>query len=301
MKLSVFLCSYSQRCEEGASTRELVEEAARQGFGAVEPFPAADLGTVAQAASIGSLARGLGLEVSCFSTCADLLSGDPADALAALRQRIDMAAAMGSPYFHHTIYPPLTLPRAGGPTLAGALRRAVPMLRELCGYAADRGVRCVYEDQGMLFNGRAAMERLTEALGDAPFGLVADVGNVFFTDERPEDWIGALSAHIVHVHCKDYLLKPGSGPCPGRGWYVTRRGDYLRDTVPGHGAVDYPAVFRVLSQIGYDGWYSLEYAAMEPASFGIDMAADNLRRLWEDTARSPVQFPLLDGISPRFV
>ena len=300
MKISAFLCSYGPLFEQGVSVCEVIARAAAQGFGAIEPFPCAGLETVDEARRVGAYIRDKGLAVSCYSTGCELLGPDSAAVLAQMRHRIDQAAAMGSPYFHHTIHPPLVLPRRGEADFAQSLVRAVPLVRELCFYAADRGVLCVYEDQGMCFNGCGAFRRLAEALGDAPFGVVADVGNICFVDETAEQFIGHFSSRIVHVHLKDYLRKPGNGPCPGAGWYVTRAGDYLRDTIAGHGVVNFPAVFRLLAQIGYDGWYSLEYAAMEPISFGIGMSVDNLRRYYEDVRRNPVQLPLLDSISPRF-
>lgn len=301
MKLSAFLCSYGALYDAGATTKQVVDAAIKQGFGAIEPFPTEDLDTVEQARELGKYIRGAGLSVSCFSTCAELLGPEGAENVRLMRRRIDMAAAMGAPYFHHTIHPQLTLPRAGELSYLQALQQAVPELRELCAYAADRGVLCVYEDQGLYFNGCEGMRRLTEALDGAPFGLVADLGNILFVDEQPEDYIGAFSSRIVHVHCKDYLRKPGSEPCPGKGWYVTRHGDYLRDTICGHGAVNFPACFRVLDQMGYDGWYSLEYAAMEPASFGIGYALENLRQYHDLIRMQRVQLPTFEGVSPKFL
>ena len=300
MKLSAFLCSYGPMYDQGATTFEVIDQAASQGFGAVEPFPCADLDTVDDARRVGGYAREKGLEVSCFSTCCELLGPDSHETAELMRRRIDMAAAMGSPLFHHTIHPPLTLPRRGGLRFAEALEAALPLVRGLCEYAAERNVLCGDEDQGMYFNGCDHFGRFTEALDGTPFGVVADLGNILFVDELPEEFVGRFSDKIVHVHMKDYLRKSGGGPCPGAGWYVTRRGDYLRDTVTGHGVVNFPAVFRLLDQIGYSGWFSLEYAAMEPISFGIGMAVDNMRRYQADIQRNPVQLPLLDSISPRF-
>ena len=298
MKLSAFLCSYSGLYARGASTEEVIRAAAEAGFGAVEPFPAADLNTVDAARAAGECAHALGLEVCCFSDNFELLR-DP-DAMQRARRHIDLAAAMGSPYYHHTIYPPLSLRRARECSRREALDAAVPRLRELCAYAADRGVTCLYENQGLYFNGVEGMRMLVDRMDGAPYGLVADVGNIFFVDERPEDFIGAFADRIVHVHLKDYLWKPGSELCPGRGWYLTRGGNYLRDTIPGHGAVRFPAVLRVLDAMGYQGWHSLEYAAMEDAGFGIGMALDYLRACGRAVAEHRPQEPRFEGVSPVF-
>ena len=291
MKLSVFFFSYDPLYRRGATTLELIDLAKAQGFAAVEPMPAHDLQTVEQARQFGDYAREKGLDVSCFSTSFEMLEGDRREVIGALKQRIDMAAAMGSPMFHHTIHPPLTIPRFGDLSYADALNRVEGMLRELCAYGDDRGVLCVYEDQGMYFNGIDGVRRLMDRLEGAHFGLVADLGNTYFVDAFPEDFIGAFSQRIVHVHCKDYLCKPGTQLCPGEGWYVTRGGNYLRDTILGHGAVNLPAVLRVLDCMGYDGWYSLEYGALEPLESGIPMSMRNLMNIHAAVTGIPVQSP----------
>ena len=298
MKLSAFLCSYAGLYARGATTPEVIRAAAEAGFGAVEPFPTADLDSVDAARAAGECARELGLAVACFSDNFELLR-DP-DAMENARRHIDMAAAMGSPYYHHTIYPPLSLKRAKAMSRREALDAAAPKLRALCAYAADRGVTCLYENQGLYFNGAEGVRLLVDRLDGVRFGLVADLGNIFFVDERPEDFIGAFADRIVHVHVKDYLWKPGSAFCPGRGWYQTLNGSYLRDTVPGHGAVDFPAVLRVLDGMGYEGWYSLEYAAMEDAGFGIGMALDFLRACERSVVENRPQEPRFEGVSPVF-
>lgn len=299
MKLSAFLCSYGAMYDAGATTRQVIDAAAADGFGAIEPFPCADLDTVAQAREIGAYIRDKGMDVSCFSTGVELLGSDSASAVEQMKQRIDMAAALGAPYFHHTIHPQLTPARAGELDFLTALRQAEPLLRELCAYAADRGVECIYEDQGMYFNGVAAVSRLIERMDGAKFGLVVDLGNIFFVDERPENFIGAFSGYIRHVHCKDYLFKSGALASPGRGWYLTRKGNYLRDTIVGHGAVNFTAVMQQLLQIGYDGWYSLENAAIEAREIAIPLALENLRQYYDAARSAVIRAPRLDGVIPR--
>lgn len=121
MKLSAFLCSYGPMYDQGATTFEVIDRAASQGFGAVEPFPCADLDTVDDARRVGGYAREKGLEVSCFSTCCELLGPDSHETAELMRRRIDMAAAMGSPLFHH-IHP--SAPDAAAPRRSPLCRGA---------------------------------------------------------------------------------------------------------------------------------------------------------------------------------
>ena len=300
MKYSAFLCSYNARYKRGDTTLQIVDQAIADGFTAIEPFPCDDLHTVEQAQYLGGYVRDRGLSVSCYSTCITLIGPGSEDAETQVRSYIDQAAAMGSPYFHFTIAPELTLPATGSMGFSEALKLAVPKLTNLCAYAADRGVTCAFEDQGFYFNGSANFERFCDAMGDNPFGVVVDVGNIQFVDENIESFIGSVSGRICHVHLKDYLRKPGSAPCPGAGWFLTRRGDYLRDTICGHGVVNFPAVFRLLAERGYDGWYSLEYCdEMEPGAVGIPRSLQNLSRYYDDARRSREQsmLPAVGAVS----
>ncbi len=78
---------------------------------------------------------------------------------------------------------------------------------------------------------------------DSPFvGSYFDVGNVLFNG-HPEHWIKILGNRIKKVHFKDYRIAAG-----GLHGFV----DLLA------GDVDYPAVMRALSEVGYDGWVSAE-------------------------------------------
>ena len=82
------------------------------------------------------------------------------------------------------------------------------------------------------------------------------------------------------MHIKDYLFKSGLNEKPDDYWLETRDGDYLRDTIMGHGSINFEQVFRILRQAGYQGYYSLEYCGPEAASNAVKVSAENLRRLY---------------------
>jgi L-ribulose-5-phosphate 3-epimerase len=60
----------------------------------------------------------------------------------------------------------------------------------------------------------------------------------------PEQWIDILGESIVKCHVKDFKLNPD-----GRGGRFVN----IRE-----GSVDWPAVFKALQHVGYDGWMTLE-------------------------------------------
>lgn len=282
MKTSAFLISYGNRYEQGASTFDLVDIAKEQGFDAVEPYPVHDLATVEDARHFADYAGKKGLGVSCFSVPFNLAIPDKTEAVATLKHYIDMAQAMGAPYFHHTIALNLETLRVGGDSFETLLPGMTPIIRELCDYASEHGVTCVYEDQGMCFNGTERFVRFVEAVDRKNMGVVADLGNIMFADETPEQFVGRFTSRIVHVHLKDYLWKSGTEPHPGAGWYMTERGNFLRDTVFGHGSVHFEQVFRLLHAAGYDGYYSCEYCAPEPFEKWIPISMENVKRFYRN-------------------
>ena len=72
-----------------------------------------------------------------------------------------------------------------------------------------------------------------------------DVGNVVFYG-FPQDWIRALGPRIVEVHLKDFSLDRADGRFHWKNL--------------GEGDIDWPAVRKALSEIGYDGWVTTEIA-----------------------------------------
>lgn len=79
-----------------------------------------------------------------------------------------------------------------------------------------------------------------------------DIGN-HVKYSPPQDWIKALGALIVKLHIKDFQLN-----ADGHG------GKFVH---PRDGSIDWPAVRRALSDVGYDGWATIEDGGLELAEF----------------------------------
>ena len=79
-----------------------------------------------------------------------------------------------------------------------------------------------------------------------------DIGN-HVKYAPPQDWIKALGPLIAKLHIKDFKLKPD-----GHG------GDFVH---PRDGSIDWPAVRQALSDVGYDGWATIEDGGLELAEF----------------------------------
>ena len=258
--------------------REAVDYAERLGIDAIEPYPRGEFAQpdVEAARRLADYAGERGIGICCFSMGANIVTGDTAAAVERLKRYADVAAALGSPYLHHTLYPELNFSICALP-FRQALDRAVRGVREVYDYAEQLGVKCLYEDQGFYFNG---VERFDDFLGEVNrnVGVVADLGNIFFAGETPEAFVARFAPLVRHVHVKDYLRKDSRWPSPGAGWYIARDGGYLRGTVIGHGAVNFQRVFGILRATGYEGYYSMEYDGVEEAYFAQKTGLENMRR-----------------------
>lgn len=279
MKLSVFSAPQSF-----TSYHQIIDFCVKHQIPGLELFPMMELtdGEPETARRIADAAREQGLEITCFSAGVDLAAQDGVDRVKQLKRWVDCAAAAGSPYLHHTLALSLA-PTYGEVTFRDIRDRVTPAAREVFDYAADRGVLCLYEDQGLYCNGAA---RFGDFLGqlDRPARVCLDVGNCLFVDEAPEKFAGTFLPLVKHVHLKDYLVRPASMPHPGEGCYVTASGDYLLEVPMGHGSVNYEKIFSMLVRHGYDGWFSTEYTGPGDVQ-ALELGICNVRRYYDNAKK----------------
>jgi len=244
---------------------EAAKYAASLGFSAVEPIisgtPAkancpADL---REAEEAGKILADSGIRVACYSAGATLW-GQNADAVEeTLKTHVRCAAAMGSPYFHHTLILSLTM-NENLPSYDEALETVLPRALRISQLAESLGVVTLYEPQGMFFNGVDGLgtfyRELRRLTGNV--GICGDVGNPLFADADPVEVFRAFAADIRHVHIKDYIRRDDA-PADPKGWYITRSGKHwLRDTVIGTGVIDLAGCMDALKSVGYSGAIAFE-------------------------------------------
>lgn len=251
------------------------------GFSGIEGYPSAELDSVEQAREIKAAMANEGLVTSCFSYATTLCGEDADKHEDYLKHLIDVAHEMGSPYLHHTLVAGCSTRKLGQPCFDEVFEEVVERAGRVADYAAGAGMMCLYEDQGYLFNGADRFDRFMTAMNRKNVGVCADFGNILFAGETPESFIGNNSTRIYNVHIKDYLRKSGNEPDPGPGWLRTRAGDYLRDTVPGHGTINMVACLKLLQECGYDGYYALEFGGPEPYDWGTRLAIHNIKYYME--------------------
>lgn len=219
-----------------------------------------------------------GIKVSCYSAYCDVF--DPDEIPAALK-RIEIAKALGSPFFHHTLIPQTSFP-IDPEDFAQKLPHTLDCAQRIAEYAQKHGVMCLYEEQGRYINGIKNFGIFFDEIKNRcpNVGVCADFGNIFFAGEKPEDFIAAYIEDIKHVHIKDYHYKSAE-EChtAPTGWSHTK-GGYITHSVAGEGAVDFEKCLKLLKASGYDGFYSLEICHPEPLDYGIEKATKLLTEIY---------------------
>ncbi len=253
-------------------------------YGTRELAPNIEFDKMVQSAkAIKEHAQKTNTAIACFSMYADIVGEKRKETLEMLKKYAQICQITGCPYLHHTIA--IQSPDKINMPLKEYLRRAVESIREIYDYSEQLGVKCCYEDQGYVFNGCDRFELLISEV-NRDIGIVADVGNIMFADETPEQFVGRFIQYIVHVHLKDYLYKSGDGPNPGERWHRTRGGNYLRDTIIGHGAINFEKVFALLINANYGGHIHLECSSLENPEIATRLNYENARRYYENAQRS---------------
>lgn len=202
-----------------------------------------------------------GLPVACYSVAVNLYEeGMTPDTVTVAEKLLmhyaEMAAALGSPFLHHTLL--LGLPRTPALPFETALSLIVPVAVRVARYAHSLGVTCIYEDQGEYFNGVKDFGAFFRAVkAECPWvGVCGDVGNVLFADGSPAAFFRAFAKEILHVHIKDYVN--AREPDEDGGWDASMAGLCLKECVVGTGIVDVPTCLSILREEGYRGAFALE-------------------------------------------
>ena len=167
---------------------------------------------------------------------------------------------------------------------------ALPRLAEGCRavteFAQELGIKTTVENHGFFCQDSDRVEKLVNAVNHPNFGVLLDIGNFLCADEDPVKAVGRLLPYVFHVHVKDFHVKSGMLPNPGKGWFKSRGGNYLRGAIIGHGDVPVVQCLNLLKNAGYNGFLSIEFEGIEDPITGIAIGAENLKRYVEDIMRA---------------
>ena len=217
-------------------------------FGAPPMFKNTD-----EARELSSLLASEGIFVCCYAAYIDVFENF-ASAEPFLKEQIDIACALGSPYLLHTLKPALE------PCDNSAGADFIPseifiLLKNISEYAEKCGIKMLYEPQGICFNGDGFKRLITELRERGVDNVFAclDMGNPMFVDHGADELINEMFPLIRHVHIKDYKL------CErGKGDYTSISGRSFYEVGYAQGDMKNAECISALVKSGYSGYFSTE-------------------------------------------
>lgn len=203
-----------------------------------------------------------GLSVACYSAAVQLFADDAEEKVEKLLRNAELAAKLGSPYFHHTLV--LRLPPSA-PTYGEAFERILPYAEKIARRCNALGMTALYEPQGFYFNGIEGLGKIHNALKmrGCEVGICADLGNPLFVDVSPIDVTRAFLGEIRHVHLKNYFVF--NDPQEELKCSCSKAGKYLSASELMDGVVDLGAAVTLLKGAGYSGALSIEWMGDDDA------------------------------------
>lgn len=257
------------------SIYENIDYAADRGMPFYEAYSSKELATPDREAAkkLRAYADAKGVRFCCLSCYTSITPENAAEETQRLKDYVDVAHILGSPYFHHTIVSGHAVPEQMLPRKEVLFQTAIDVIRQVFDYAAPLGVRLVYEDQGYLFNGVENFRRFLDTV-DRDVGVVLDFGNHYHVDEPLDGFLEAFADRVCHAHIKDVLY--GDAPDGTPGWSHTLHGKFFKVVPMGDGIMDHKTYIDRLEKAGYKGCYSIEFAATEEDPGLVDRALDTL-------------------------
>ena len=240
---------------------------AELGFDSVEfldvlPSAKPMLPTLGTAEGVKEILNKYHLTVACYSVALQLLTDHQADIEQQMKNQIDFAVAIGAPMIHHTLVPNLSLEKSAL-SYDEVLSKTFDSAERIAAYCNKRGMTCIYEPQGMYFNGVEGLKCFYDKMKSLGYdvGICGDFGNSVFVDVAPELVFETFSEHIKHVHIKDYRIADTPDKACENAAFRSQGGKWIYDADFGCGSINIGKCFDILKQIKYDGQISFEFMA----------------------------------------
>jgi len=155
-------------------------------------------------------------------------------------------------------------------------------LAKFAKHTLAHGVRVAYHHHmGAYVEAPSDVDELMKRVGPE-VGLLFDSGHITFAGGNAVDMLQKHARRVCHVHCKDVrpdVIKLARN----RNWSFLESVINGAFTVPGDGAVDFPALIGILRENGYEGWLVVE-AEQDPVVAPAYAYADKGFRTLKDLA-----------------
>lgn len=223
----------------------------------------------------------IGLDIIAYTVGADLLRGNILEEVQRLCRSVDVAHELGAKVMRHdsTRGP---IEKGGVFSWQDAVKIMTPAIRQIAEYAMSKDIKTCTENHGMYMQDPERVEQLMRAVAHPNYGWLVDIGNFLCADCDCLKAVAMGTPYAVHAHAKDFLWKSGKETNPGKGWFKTRGGNFLRGTIIGHGVVPVKQCINTLRAGGYNGYLSMEFEGMETNLFALKVGFENLQRMMEE-------------------
>lgn len=282
MKLGVSLYSFHKYAEDKDGVKASIKKAYEMGFQGLD-FVEVGLGYddyLDYAKDMGTYCSHIGIEAVCFCTYADFLRCDDInEEIKKVKKNVDIAAAYGCRVFRHDISRGFPDGENNDADFDRAVNIVAPPIREISSYAEEKGIVNTTENHGFFSQDAQRVKKLIQAVNHPNFAALVDVGNFSCVDEDNALSTSCLAPFAKHVHVKDFHIKNSLCDNPGKGWFKSRGGNYLRGSIIGHGNIPVRQCIDALKNNGYDGFLTIEFEGLEDPLDGITMGLENLKKL----------------------
>ncbi|WP_042168376.1 sugar phosphate isomerase/epimerase family protein [Paenibacillus gorillae] len=220
-----------------------------------------------------ALAR-TGLKLACFGASNNFADADPEKRqaqLADIKLSIDNAVLLGAGVVR---------------VFAGDLRDGLVFdevrswiidgLKEASAYAEEQGIVLCLENHGLLAGKAEQVAAIIQDVNSPNLRSTFDAGNFLLVDEDPSNAVQELKSLVRHVHVKDFVQVEQDY---NGSFYRSLSGQPYAGRVTGEGVVDLPFIIGQLKEIGYDGWYTVEYEGDEEQQAASKRALATLEQL----------------------
>ena len=221
--------------------------------------------------------KACGVPIVSYMTSADFLADDLQGQIDKMKKEAELCALLGASKMRHDAC--WQIPE--GLTFADALPTIVAGYRAVTEYAAGLGVHTMIENHGFFTQASDRVKAIIEGVDHRNFGWLVDMGNFLCVDEEPVDAVAVGLPYAVHIHAKDFHIRPKAWRAPEMGWFTTAGGNHLRGAMLGHGNVNLNKVFEMIKQSDYDGWIALEFEGVEDCLIAIPEGLKNLKAYLE--------------------
>lgn len=276
MKIAVSSYSFMGAIKDGRmGLMDVIPKAKEMGFEAIEVASIASIADEirASAQALRAQSKAYNMPICAYLTSADFLAPDLDAEVKKMQKEVEVTALLGAPRMRHDacwqVDPSVTF--------ESALPRIVEGYRRVTEYACGLGVHTMIENHGFFTQDSDRVEAIVKGVDHKNFGWLVDMGNFLCADEDPEHAVAVAAPYAVHVHAKDFHIKPKAQRAPELGWFDTRSGNHLRGAMFGHGNMNLAGVMALLKNAGYDGWISLEYEGIEDCLMAIPEGLKNLK------------------------